>query len=72
MEFFVKTPRFKVSVALFGAILLLLTLHCSPSGSTPEDLPLEQVKLPPGFEISIYAADVPNARSMTLLQSLRT
>jgi glucose/arabinose dehydrogenase len=29
-------------------------------------LPLEQIKLPPGFEISIYASDVKNARSMTL------
>lgn len=30
-----------------------------------EDLPLDQIKLPPGFEISIYA-EVPNARSMAL------
>jgi len=29
-------------------------------------LPLNQIKLPPGFEISIYASNVPNARSMTL------
>jgi len=29
-------------------------------------LPLEQIKLPPGFQISIYATNVPNARSMTL------
>jgi glucose/arabinose dehydrogenase len=29
-------------------------------------LPLEHIKLPPGFEISIYASDVENARSMTL------
>jgi glucose/arabinose dehydrogenase len=27
---------------------------------------LNLIKLPPGFEISIYAGDVPNARSMTL------
>jgi len=66
MKIFVEMPTLKTSVALFGVILLLLTLRCLPSGSTPEDLPLEQVKLPPGFEISIYAADVPNARSMTL------
>ena len=30
-----------------------------------EDLPLDQIKLPKGFEISIYA-EVPNARSMAL------
>jgi glucose/arabinose dehydrogenase len=29
-------------------------------------LPLDQIILPPGFEISIYASDVKNARSMTL------
>ncbi|MBI5115255.1 sorbosone dehydrogenase family protein [Candidatus Poribacteria bacterium] len=31
-----------------------------------EQLPLGKVKLPPGFQISIYASNVPNARSMTL------
>ncbi|MGH8065745.1 MAG: PQQ-dependent sugar dehydrogenase [Candidatus Entotheonellia bacterium] len=29
-------------------------------------LPLEQIKLPPGFEISVYASGAENARSMTL------
>jgi glucose/arabinose dehydrogenase len=29
-------------------------------------LPLEQIKLPPGFAISIFARDVPNARGMAL------
>lgn len=28
--------------------------------------PLEQIKLPPGFKIELYAKDIPNARSMTL------
>ncbi len=28
------------------------------------DLPLELVKMPPGFRIDIYATDIPNARSM--------
>jgi hypothetical protein len=30
------------------------------------DLNLGQITLPPGFEISLYAKDVPNARGMTL------
>ncbi|MFC1716373.1 PQQ-dependent sugar dehydrogenase [Candidatus Poribacteria bacterium] len=30
------------------------------------DPPVDRIKLPPGFEIDVYAADVPNARSMTL------
>ena len=29
-------------------------------------LPLDQISLPPGFQISVFADDVPNARSMTL------
>jgi len=30
------------------------------------DLPLDKIKLPPGFKISLYADDVPGARSMAL------
>src|SRR3954470_7230732 len=33
---------------------------------TNEPLPLDKIKLPPGFSISIYAAGVNNARQMTL------
>ncbi|HUF89149.1 MAG TPA: sorbosone dehydrogenase family protein [Gemmatimonadota bacterium] len=36
-----------------------------PTGART-DLPLESIRLPPGFSISVYAADVPNARSLTL------
>ena len=32
----------------------------------PARLPLSTLKLPPGFSISVYADNVPNARSMTL------
>lgn len=32
-------------------------------------LPLETIKLPPGFEISLFAENVPNARSMALSPS---
>ena len=31
-----------------------------------QSLPIHQIKLPPGFEISIFAENVPNARSMAL------
>jgi glucose/arabinose dehydrogenase len=30
------------------------------------ELPLKDIKLPPGFEIGVYAGNVPNARSLTL------
>ncbi len=29
------------------------------------EIPLDKIKLPPGFEISLYASGLPNARSMT-------
>lgn len=33
--------------------------------SLASDLPLEKIKLPKGFSISVYAKDIPNARAMT-------
>lgn len=47
------------------AVLLCLILTgftCARAGS----LPLEQIRLPSGFSISVYATDVPNARGMVL------
>src|SRR5262249_26107459 len=37
-----------------------------PPAYSASALPLEKIKLSPGFSISIYARDVPDARSMTL------
>src|SRR5690606_7810954 len=34
--------------------------------TAPAKLPLDTIKLPPGFSIEVYAADVPNARQMAL------
>jgi glucose/arabinose dehydrogenase len=50
---------------------MCLTVFCSGAGTNPsatssQGLPLERIKLPPGFEISVYAANVANARSLTL------
>lgn len=36
------------------------------SHTTPSTLPLHEIKLPPGFSISVYAENVDNARSMSL------
>ena len=46
-------------------VLVLAVAGCSSAGSPPQ-LPVEKIKLPPGFEIRVYAANVPNARSMAL------
>ncbi|HEX2056132.1 MAG TPA: PQQ-dependent sugar dehydrogenase [Nitrospiraceae bacterium] len=42
--------------------LLLTSLTCARAGP----LSLDQIKLPPGFSISLYTSEVPNARGMVL------
>jgi glucose/arabinose dehydrogenase len=48
-----------------SALILALLLFPSPLGSG-QSVPLEKIRLPPGFEITLYAEDVPDARSMAL------
>jgi glucose/arabinose dehydrogenase len=45
------------------AFFALLAVAAQARG---QKLPLDKIKLPPGFEISLFADNVPNARSMTL------
>jgi glucose/arabinose dehydrogenase len=56
--------RPKWLTAVFWLGILLAPLCAWPMSSMA--LSLEQIKLPPGFHISIYATNVHNARSMTL------
>jgi len=44
-------------------LLFLITTSCSFAQG---NLPLHLIKLPKGFTISLYTADVPNARAMVL------
>lgn len=44
-------------------LILAFALAAAPALAS---LPLERVKLPPGFEITVFASDVKNARSMAL------
>ncbi|MDF0642602.1 MAG: PQQ-dependent sugar dehydrogenase [Nitrospira sp.] len=44
--------------------MVWLCLFVTQAGAA--SLPLDRITLPPGFTIAIYAADVPNARGMTL------
>jgi glucose/arabinose dehydrogenase len=46
--------------------LLILLLPLSGWGVGAQTLPLERIKLPPGFEISVFASGVKDARSLTL------
>ncbi len=46
-------------------LLAALALACARARSS-RDLPVEKIKLPSGFTISVYTGDVPGARSMAL------
>src|SRR3989338_11717334 len=46
------------------AIFILLLI--ASLATSARDLPLDKIKLPPGFKISLYADNVPGARSMAL------
>ncbi|MGH8744501.1 MAG: PQQ-dependent sugar dehydrogenase, partial [Burkholderiales bacterium] len=55
----------KIAMRTFNMMtLLLFTFHFCVSAAAG-NLPLDKIKLPPGFAISIFA-EVPGARSMTL------
>jgi len=47
-------------------LVLMCGLFMSVRLAGGDELPLNNIKLPPGFEISIYAGNLPNARSMAL------
>ena len=49
----------------WGLTLVALTLVASPASGASK-LPIETIKLPPGFSISLYAGNVPGACSLTL------
>jgi len=50
-----------------ASLLLVLAVALVCGGANGgQGLPLDQITLPPGFEIAIYASNVANARSMTL------
>ena len=49
-----------------GLLLTFLTLITLPHACRAASLPLDHIKLPPGFSIAVYADNVPNARGMAL------
>ena len=53
--------KFAFAAAVAATLLLEQVQPC-----TAEDLPLDLIQLPPGFQIEIYASGVANARAMTL------
>ncbi|MEE9220867.1 MAG: sorbosone dehydrogenase family protein [candidate division NC10 bacterium] len=63
-----NVPRQNMRKILFTCALLSsgACLHLGSTVSGNQDLPLNKIRLPDGFEISIYASDVPGARSMAV------
>jgi glucose/arabinose dehydrogenase len=59
-----RTSTHLRTAALLAVLLVASTLACLAQGG--RDLPLQRIKLPPGFSISLFSGDVPGARSMTL------
>ena len=51
--------------ALFAALCLGISLAAQDQAGD-KVLPLDQIKLPPGFAIEVYASGVDNARQMAL------
>jgi glucose/arabinose dehydrogenase len=58
LVFFVKS--------LMAVVILLPDATAGYAAARSTGIPLELVKLPPGFKIDIYATGIPNARSMAL------
>jgi len=52
-------------ISSIAAAIFMLLLAATPHAYC-RDLPLDTIKLPPGFRISLYADNVPGARSMAL------
>lgn len=55
----------KILLALSSLIILFFTTSCNSQNEYSD----AQIKLPAGFNISVYAENVPNARSMELSES---
>ncbi|MEN8251413.1 MAG: PQQ-dependent sugar dehydrogenase [Bacteroidota bacterium] len=60
-----KTTSLNNFLSLVVLLAVLFSIQCSSQGEKEQSLPLDQINLPEGFTIDIYA-HVPNARSMVL------
>jgi glucose/arabinose dehydrogenase len=60
-----RTVTEKLARLVRGAGFACVVLALSQTANA-QRLPVERIKLPPGFEISVFTDDVPNARSLAL------
>jgi glucose/arabinose dehydrogenase len=62
-----KNMKSTFKIFPLGCLLVLMCgLFMTVRLAGGDELPLNNIKLPPGFEISIYAGNLPNARSLAL------
>lgn len=54
------------NLLITGCLGLVMVLANGVANASGVQERLDEIELPPGFSISLYADDVPNARSMTL------
>lgn len=57
-----------MKLKIFKCVISFLTVSFA-AGHVHADLPLDKIKLPPGFEISVFAENVTNARSLVLSEN---
>ena len=58
--------RFRLACATLAAFLASVLALWAANPAWAQGLPLERIRLPPGFEIGVFAQTVPNARSLAL------
>jgi glucose/arabinose dehydrogenase len=61
--FFRNTPQRRTLLAALAGVLLWAVI-AAPARA--QSLPVDRIKLPPGFSISVFATDLPGARSMAV------
>src|SRR5258705_345335 len=54
----------KRNLSVLVRLACVAVLAAPPAAA--QRLPLERIKLPPGFEISVFAEDLPNARALAV------
>jgi glucose/arabinose dehydrogenase len=51
---------------ILSLLFLSISLSCTGQSNKKSDIQLEKIKLPAGFQISVWAEDVPDARSLAM------
>lgn len=61
-----EAGKYKAALACLVLVVIAAVGLLPTTACCAQKLPIEQIKLPPGFSIELYVGDIPDARSMTL------